>query len=68
MAIGKRIAVYRRLRGLSQNVVGAAAGRTQPWVSMVERGELEPQRAQVRRIERLLDVPLFDDKEFGEEQ
>jgi transcriptional regulator with XRE-family HTH domain len=36
--IGERIAAYRRRRGLSQAVVAGLAGRSESWLSQVERG------------------------------
>ena len=56
--IGEIIAMHRRLRGLSQAVVARAAGRSQVWVSQVELGKIRPGDVQLRKIERILDVPL----------
>ena len=56
--IGEIIAMHRRLRGLSQAVIARAAGRSQVWVSMVELGKVHPSDVQLRKIERVLDVPL----------
>lgn len=56
--LGKIIAMHRRVRGLSQAVIARAAGRSQVWVSMVELGKIQPGDAQLRRIERVLAVPL----------
>lgn len=36
--IGERIAAYRRRRGLSQAVLAGLAGRSESWLSQVERG------------------------------
>src|SRR5919206_1673868 len=43
--IGERIAAYRRRRGLSQAVVAGLVGRSESWLSQVERG--------VRSVDRL---------------
>ena len=37
-AIGERIAAYRRRRGLSQAAVAGLVGRSESWLSQVERG------------------------------
>ena len=36
--IGERIAAYRRRRGLSQAVLAGLVGRSESWLSQVERG------------------------------
>src|SRR3954462_278081 len=36
--IGRRIATYRRRRGLSQAAVAGLIGRSESWLSQVERG------------------------------
>jgi transcriptional regulator with XRE-family HTH domain len=45
MAIGERIAIYRRRRGLTQLVLAALVGRSESWLSQVERG--------IRPVDRL---------------
>jgi len=45
MPIGERIAIYRRRRGLTQLVVAGLIGRSESWLSQVERG--------IRPIDRL---------------
>ncbi len=45
MHLGQRVAHFRRRRGISQLVLAARLGRSESWVSKVERGE--------RRIDRL---------------
>ena len=42
---GERIAVYRRRRGLSQTVLAGLIGRSESWLSQVERG--------IRAVDRL---------------
>lgn len=37
-ALAERIAAYRRRRGLSQQVVAGLVGRSESWLSQVERG------------------------------
>jgi transcriptional regulator with XRE-family HTH domain len=44
-SIGKRIATYRRRRGLSQAALAGLVGRSESWLSQVERG--------VRSIDRM---------------
>jgi ribosome-binding protein aMBF1 (putative translation factor) len=36
--IGERIAIYRRRRGISQAVLAGLVGRSESWLSQVERG------------------------------
>ncbi|MFI5561812.1 helix-turn-helix domain-containing protein [Amycolatopsis japonica] len=50
-ASGMRIAFYRRRRGLSQAVLADLVGRTEDWLSKIERGERE-----IRRLDVLADV------------
>ena len=45
MPIGERIAIYRRRRGLTQPVLAGLIGRSESWLSQVERG--------IRPIDRL---------------
>ncbi|MFK0244424.1 helix-turn-helix domain-containing protein [Amycolatopsis azurea] len=51
LSIGERIAFYRRRRGLSQAVLADLVGRTEDWLSKIERGERE-----IRRLDVLADV------------
>lgn len=37
--LGERIAIYRRRRGLSQTVLAGLVGRSESWLSQVERGQ-----------------------------
>ena len=37
-AIGGRVAAYRRRRGLSQAALAGLVGRSESWLSQVERG------------------------------
>lgn len=37
--LGERIAFYRRRRGLTQAVLAGLVGRSEDWLSKVERGE-----------------------------
>src|SRR3954465_14601346 len=48
LSIGERIAFYRRRRGLSQAVLADLVGRSEDWLSKIERGE---------RAIRRLDAP-----------
>jgi transcriptional regulator with XRE-family HTH domain len=51
LSIGERIAFYRRRRGLSQVVLAHLVGRSEDWLSKIERGERE-----IRRLDVLADV------------
>ncbi|ADP79358.1 helix-turn-helix domain protein [Pseudofrankia inefficax] len=51
MTIGERIAFYRRRRGLTQAVLAGLVGRSEDWLSKVERGERE-----IRRVDLLAEV------------
>lgn len=58
-AIGERIASYRRRRGLSQTVVAGLVGRSESWLSQVERGQRTVDRLSVLLdLARVLDVPV----------
>jgi transcriptional regulator with XRE-family HTH domain len=50
-SVGERIAFFRRRRGLTQRELAGLVGRSEEWVSSVERG-----RRQVRRLDRLITV------------
>jgi transcriptional regulator with XRE-family HTH domain len=45
MSVGERIAIYRRRRGLSQLALANLVGRSEAWLSQVERG--------IRHVDRL---------------
>lgn len=49
--MGQRIRFFRRRRGLTQAALGGLVGRTEEWVSSVERG-----RRQVRRLDVLTEL------------
>ena len=51
LSIGERIAFYRRRRGLSQAVLADLVGRTEDWLSKIERGERD-----IRRLDVLADL------------
>jgi transcriptional regulator with XRE-family HTH domain len=51
LSIGERIAFYRRRRGLSQAVLASLVGRTEDWLSKIERGERD-----IRRLDVLADL------------
>lgn len=51
LTVGERIRFYRQRRGLTQGELGALAGRSEEWVSSIERG-----RRQVRRLDVLTEV------------
>jgi transcriptional regulator with XRE-family HTH domain len=45
--IGERIAIYRRRRGISQTVLAGLVGRSESWLSQVERGARSVDRLSV---------------------
>ncbi|TCO43602.1 transcriptional regulator with XRE-family HTH domain [Kribbella antiqua] len=47
LSIGERIAFYRARRGLTQSVLASLVGRTEDWLSKIERGEREIRRLDV---------------------
>jgi transcriptional regulator with XRE-family HTH domain len=49
--IGDRIAIYRRRRGISQTVLAGLVGRSESWLSQVERGTRS-----VDRLSVLIDI------------
>jgi transcriptional regulator with XRE-family HTH domain len=51
LSVGERIAFYQRRRGLSQAILADLVGRTEDWLSKIERGERE-----IRRLDVLADV------------
>ncbi|WP_027935899.1 helix-turn-helix domain-containing protein [Amycolatopsis sp. ATCC 39116] len=51
LSIGERVAFYRRRRGLSQAVLADLVGRSEDWLSKIERGERD-----IRRLDVLADV------------
>lgn len=50
-SIGERIAFYRRRRGMTQVVLAGLVGRTEDWLSKIERGDRE-----IRRLDILAEV------------
>ncbi|MGW5239247.1 helix-turn-helix domain-containing protein [Monashia sp. NPDC004114] len=51
LSVGERIAFYRRRRGLTQAVLAGLVGRSEDWLSKIERGDRP-----VRRLDVLADV------------
>lgn len=61
LSIGERIAFYRRRRGLSQVVLAGLMGKSEDWVSKIERGERQVNRVEVLvELARQLRVTLND--------
>lgn len=61
LTIGERVAFYRRRRGLSQATLSALVGRSEDWLSKIERGEREINRLDVLvEVARALRVTLGD--------
>src|SRR6266702_2724098 len=51
MSVGERIAFYRQRRDLTQAVLAGMVGRSEDWLSKIERGE-----RQARRLDVLADL------------
>jgi len=51
MSVGERIAFYRQRRNLTQAVLAGMVGRSEDWLSKIERGE-----RQARRLDVLADL------------
>ena len=57
--VGERIAYYRRRRGLSQVKLAGLLGRSESWVSQVERGARQIDRVSILlKVAAALDVPV----------
>ena len=50
------IKIHRVIAGLSQYEVARAIGRSQPWLSLVERGFVIPNKPERRRLCKILGV------------
>ncbi|HET9442279.1 MAG TPA: helix-turn-helix transcriptional regulator [Acidimicrobiales bacterium] len=60
-ALGEKVAFYRRRRGLSQVEFAALVGRSESWVSQVERGVRTVDRMSVlAQVADVLNVPVAD--------
>lgn len=60
-SVGERIAFYRRRRGLTQAVLAGLVGRSEDWLSKIERGERPVRRLDVlAEIARALRVTIGD--------
>ena len=61
MSVGERIAIYRRRRGLSQLALANMVGRSEAWLSPVERGIRHVDRVSVLiRLAQVLKVTVED--------
>jgi transcriptional regulator with XRE-family HTH domain len=61
LTIGERVAFYRRRRGLAQATLAGLVGRSEDWLSKIERGEREIRRLDVLVVvARALRVTLGD--------
>ena len=61
MRIGERVAFYRARRGMSQRMLADLVGRSEDWVSKVERGVRDVRRLDVlTELARALRVELGD--------
>lgn len=59
--LGRKIALYRQRRGLSQREFAPLINRSEAWVSQVERGVRPAKSVEVlERIAEVLDVPLAE--------
>jgi transcriptional regulator with XRE-family HTH domain len=60
-SLAERVALYRRRLGLSQVELAARLGRSESWLSQVERGVRSVDRLSVlTRLAQALDVPVSD--------
>lgn len=60
-SLGRRIALHRTRRGMSQRDLAAAVGRSEGWVSQVERGARTVDRMSVlRSVADALGVPVVE--------
>ena len=64
VAVGARIRLLRKVRGLSQQALAEAAGVTFQQIQKYERGAHRVSAARLTRIAKTLDVPVAD--RFGE--
>lgn len=53
LRVGERIAFYRHRRGMTQRVLADLVGRSEDWLSKIERGERD-----IRRLDVLADVAV----------
>lgn len=61
LSIGERVAFYRRRRGLSQAILADLVGRSEDWLSKIERGERDIRRLDVlAEVAKALRVTLGD--------
>jgi transcriptional regulator with XRE-family HTH domain len=61
LTVGERIAFYRRRRGLTQAVLAGLVGRSEDWLSKIERGERQARRLDVLSdLARVLRVNIGD--------
>jgi transcriptional regulator with XRE-family HTH domain len=61
LSIGERVAFYRGRRGMSQRMLGDLVGRSEDWVSKIERGVRELRRVDViSELARALRVEVGD--------
>ncbi|MCO1657428.1 helix-turn-helix domain-containing protein [Pseudonocardia humida] len=61
MRIGERVAFYRGRRGISQRMLGDLVGRSEDWVSKIERGVRDIRRVDVvAELAKALRVELGD--------
>lgn len=61
LTVGERVAFYRRRRGLAQATLAGLVGRSEDWLSKIERGERDINRLDVLvEVARALRVTLGD--------
>lgn len=61
LSLGQRVALYRRRRGMSQEVLAGLAGRTADWLGKVENDRIPLDRLSViRALAGALRVPVED--------
>jgi transcriptional regulator with XRE-family HTH domain len=61
VSIGERIALYRRRRGMSQKKLAELVGRSESWLSQIERGARPIERLGILgELARVLEVPVSE--------
>jgi transcriptional regulator with XRE-family HTH domain len=56
--IGKSIRVIRQAKGVLLKDVASAASISNPFLTLVEKGERQPSLAVIRRIAKALEIPV----------
>ena len=60
LSVGDRVAFYRRRRGLTQATLASMVGRSEDWLSKIERGQRQIRRLDVISELAQASVPIED--------